>query len=117
MAFFNVDNIKLGQLPGIFDAVKAEGGFFKLYADAWKNKAWEVADDAQIGCLGNETWQEYVDSHYHGWVHPGYTLLKTSHDEIACRILVVDSSKRDIAIGVVYDKKNLNVICWWINAD
>ena len=34
---FDVNKIKFGQLPGLFERIQHEGGFFKKWSEMWKN--------------------------------------------------------------------------------
>jgi len=42
---FDVNKIKLGQLPGLFERIQHEGGFFKKFADMWKEGENYIGDE------------------------------------------------------------------------
>lgn len=114
---FNIDTLKLGNLPGAYKGIQEEGGFFKAFTTAWNNGDWEEG----YGCLyGDDTVSNTLDGiHCYGnfWVNPKYANSKVSDlGEIGCRSVAIEG-KTDICISVYYLKKDGTVIAYDIDAD
>ena len=114
---FNIDTLKLGNLPGAYEGIQEEGGFFKAFATAWNNEDWEE-DEAVFGM--DDTVSNTLDRlHCYGnfWVNPKYANSKVSAlGEIGCRSVAIEG-KTDICIAVYYLKKDGTVIAYDIDAD
>ena len=114
---FNIDTLKLGNLPGAYKGIQEEGGFFKAFTTAWNNGDWEEG----YGCLyGDDTVSNTLDGiHCYGnfWVNPKYANSKVSDlGEIGCRSVAIEG-KTDICIAVYYLKKDGTVIAWDMDVD
>lgn len=114
---FNIDTLKLGNLPGCYKMVKEEGGFFKALSDSWNAGEWlenepiEGGDDTPCSFLGDMHCCEDTF-----WVNPKYANTKMSDlGEIGCREVAMDGTTA-ISIMVYYKKSDGTVIAYDLNA-
>ena len=109
---FDVNNVKLGLLPGIFDTVSNEGAFFKNFSDDWANGYWDEGWDVEPTKIA-DNWYDYFLKQNEAWVNPAYATEDTN-DEFVCRTVNPDNEKKDVAVSVIYDPTNDNTIVGWI---
>ena len=114
---FNIDTVKLGNLPGCYKMVKEEGGFFKALSDMWNSGEW-FEDEPLME--GNGTPCSFLDDAHccsdTFWVNPKYAHTKVSDlGEIGCREVAMDGTTA-ISIVVYYKKDDGTVIAYDINA-
>lgn len=112
---FDVTNMKLGQLPGVFDSVTNEGAFFKNFSDDWANGYWEDGWDVEPTKVAN-TWFDYLRKKTEAWINPAYDTFDTD-DDFVCRTVYPENQKRDVAVSVIFDNTNDIIVGWFIDAD
>ena len=114
---FDIDNVKLGQLPGLFETVQNEGGFFKLFSDNWADGYYcEYEWDKEPETVA-DTWYDFFLKQNEAWVNPAYANEPTNNEFYTKSICPIDD-KRGITITLVYDQTNDNTIVgWFIDAD
>ena len=110
---FNIDTVKLANLPGLFNTLKSEGVFFKAIANRWN--AGEV-DECGLDRLGDgdgTVSENLADLHYctdNFWVNPKYANKKVSSlGGIGSRVIAEDG-KTSVCLWVYYLEKNGTVI-------
>ena len=117
---FNIDTVKLANLPGLFNTLKSEGVFFKAIANRWN--AGEV-DECGLDRLGDgdgTVSENLADLHYctdNFWVNPKYANKKVSSlGGIGSRVIAEDG-KTSVCLWVYYLEKNGTVIAWDMDVD
>lgn len=120
---FNIDTVKLANLPGLFNTLKSEGVFFKSIANRWN--AGEV-DECGPDRLGDEDGEDgtvsenLADLHYctdSFWVNPKYANKKVSSlGGIGSRVIAEDG-KTSVCLWVYYLEKDGTVIAWDMDVD
>lgn len=114
---FNIDTVKLGNLPGCYKMVQEEGGFFKALSDSWNVGEW-VENESSME--GDDTPCSFLnDMHCCSdtfWVNPKYAHIKAVNlGEIGCREVAMDGITA-ISIVVYYKKDDGTVIAYDLNA-
>ena len=114
---FNIDTVKLGNLPGCYKMVKEEGGFFKALSNLWNSGDW-FENEVSMG--EDDTPASFLDDmHYCSdtfWVNPKYANIKASDlGEIGSREVAMDGTTA-ISIIVYYKKDGGTVIAYDLNA-
>lgn len=117
---FNIDTVKLANLPGLFNTLKSEGVFFKQIANRWN--AGEV-DECGLDRLGDgdgTVSENLADLHYctdSFWVNPKYANKKVSLlGGIGSRVIAEDG-KTSVCLWVYYLEKDGTVIAWDMDVD
>lgn len=117
---FNIDTVKLANLPGLFNTLKSEGVFFKPIANRWN--AGEV-DECGVDRLGESSGtlsNALSDLHYctdSFWVNPKYANKKVgSLGGIGSRVIAEDG-KTSVCLWVYYLEKDGTVIAWDMDVD
>ena len=115
---FNIDTLKLGNLPGCYKMVKEEGGFFKALSDMWNAGDW--FENEPLMEEDDTTPSSFLDDMHccsdTFWVNPKYANSKMSDlGEIGCREVAMDGTTA-ISIVVYYKKDDGTVIAYDINA-
>lgn len=117
---FNIDTVKLANLPGLFNTLKSEGVFFKQIANRWN--AGEV-DECGLDRLGDgdgTVSENLADLHYctdSFWVNPKYANKKVSSlGGIGSRVIAEDG-KTSVCLWVYYLEKDGTVIAWDMDVD
>ena len=117
---FNIDTVKLANLPGLFNTLKSEGVFFKSIANRWN--AGEV-DECGLDRLGDgdgTVSENLADLHYctdSFWVNPKYANKKVSSlGGIGSRVIAEDG-KTSVCLWVYYLEKDGTVIAWDMDVD
>lgn len=114
---FNIDTLKLNNLPGCYKMVKEEGGFFKALSNMWNAGDWF---EDEVSMEGDDTPCSFLeDGHCCSdtfWVNPKYAHTKASDlGEIGCREVAMDGTTA-ISIMVYYKKDDGIVIAYDLNA-
>ena len=114
---FNINTLKLGNLPGCYKMVKEEGGFFKALSNMWNAGDW--FEDA-VSMEGDDTPCSFMDEGHccsdSFWLNPKYANTKASDlGDIGCREVAMDGTTA-ISIMVYYKKDDGTVIAYDINA-
>ena len=114
---FNIDTLKLGNLPGCYKMVKEEGGFFKALSNLWNSGDW-FENEVSMG--EDDTPASFLDDmHYCSdtfWVNPKYANIKASDlGEIGSREVAMDGTTA-ISIIVYSKKDDGTVIAYDLNA-
>ena len=117
---FNIDTVKLANLPGLFNTLKSEGVFFKQIANRWN--AGEV-DECGLDRLGDGDGtlsENLANLHYctdSFWVNPKYANKKVSSlGGIGSRVIAEDG-KTSVCLWVYYLEKDGTVIAWDMDVD
>ena len=117
---FNIDTVKLANLPGLFNTLKSERVFFKSIANRWN--AGEV-DECGLDRLGDgdgTVSENLADLHYctdNFWVNPKYANKKVSSlGGIGSRVIAEDG-KTSVCLWVYYLEKDGTVIAWDMDVD
>lgn len=117
---FDVDKVKLGNLPGLFKMIQEEGGFFKLFSTAWNNQEWDEEDNPCILDYSDNTLEEALgELHCFGtyWANPKYVNQKVSSlGELHSRIVVVTGTT-DIMLIVTYRESDNIIVCYDLCVD
>jgi len=135
---FDVNTVKLGQLPGIFDTITQQGGFFKKFADMWKEGENYIGDEDE-GLMEYDTDETlevlHIDdedmktfkladafSHTDFWINPAFenTVLADIKGGVASKSLYGVLSKGhsdEASILVFYEKDTGTVIGWEVDVD
>lgn len=114
---FNIDTVKLANLPGCYKMVKEEGGFFKALSNLWNSGEWF---EDEVSMEGDDTPCSFLeDGHCCSdsfWINPKYAHTKASDlGDIGCREVAMDGTTA-ISIIVYYKKDDGTVIAYDINA-
>ena len=117
---FNIDTVKLANLPGLFNTLKSEGVFFKQIANRWNA---EEVDECGLDRLGDgdgTVSENLADLHYctdSFWVNPKYANKKVSSlGGIGSRVIAEDG-KTSVCLWVYYLEKDGTVIAWDMDVD
>jgi hypothetical protein len=135
---FNVNDVKLGQLPGIFDMLKHEGAFFKKWSDMWKNGPDKIYEDEDEGMSEEEPdvvlesyhlneadldRKKISEMYFHNhWLNPLFAdkLISEVKGGISSKTicgLVRPSGSDQIYIVVLYETDTGTVIGWDYDVD
>ena len=135
---FDVNKIKLGQLPGLFERIQEEGGFFKKWSDMWKNGPDKIYDDPDEGMteeepeavlensyiVGNDLSKTPVTemfAHNH-WVNPAFKdkMISNVKGGIAAKTLygtMRSGGSDEMWLAVYYEVETGTVIAWEYDVD
>ena len=114
---FNINTLKLGNLPGCYKMVKEEGGFFKALSNMWNAGDWF---EDEVSMEGDDTPCSFMDEGHccsdSFWLNPAYANTKASDlGDIGCREVAMDGTTA-ISIMVYYRKDDGTVIAYDIVA-
>lgn len=131
---FDVNKIKLGNLPGIFERIQHEGGFFKKWSAMWakgptdaeEGMSEEEPDAVLENCyiVGNDLSKTPITdmfSHSH-WVNPAFKdkMISDAKGGIASKTLyglVRNSGSDEMWLTVYYEAETGTVIAWEYDVD
>ena len=131
---FDVNKIKLGQLPGLFERIQHEGGFFKKWSAMWaKGPA-----DAEEGMSEEEpdavleNWSLAGEDlsktpiaemlEYNHWLNPAFKdkMISDAKGGIASKTLygtVQEGHSDEMWLAVYYEVETGTVIAWEYDVD
>lgn len=117
---FNIDTVKLANLPGLFNTLKSEGVFFKQIANRWNSGEVDECGLDRLGDGDGTVSENLADLHYctdSFWVNPKYANKKVSSlGGIGSRVIAEDG-KTSVCLWVYYLEKDGTVIAWDMDVD
>ena len=135
---FDVNKIKLGQLPGLFERIQEEGGFFKKWSEMWKNGPDKIYDDPDEGMteeepeavlenlyvVGNDLSKTPVADLFENnhWLNPAFKdkMLSDVKGGIASKTLygmMHEGHSDEMWLAVYYEVETGTVIAWEYDVD
>ena len=131
---FDVNKIKLGNLPGLFERIQHEGGFFKKWSDMWaagptdaeEGMTEEEPDAVLENCciVGNDLSKTPITElfSHNRWVNPLFKdkMISDAKGGIATKTLyglVRSGGSDEMWLAVYYEVETGTVIAWEYDVD
>lgn len=120
---FDVNKIKLGQLPGLFERIQHEGGFFKKWSAMWAKgptdavlENWSLAGED----LSKTPIAEMLE--YNHWLNPAFKdkMISDAKGGIASKLLygtMQEGHSDEMWLAVYYEVETGTVIAWEYDVD